>query len=100
MDPWQLSICFDRFVFSDVLSEFESVCNGLVSASASGSAEVLSAAILSAVATIQRLEQYDTAGGLRAQDHCKRSSAQTVTSMDNKGRSHTSRDITTAGSER
>jgi hypothetical protein len=36
---------FDRFVFSDVWSKFESVCNGFVSASSSGSAEMLSAAI-------------------------------------------------------
>jgi len=79
--PWQLSILFDRFVFSDVWSKFDSVCNGLVSAS--GSAEMLSAAILSAVATIQILEQFASEGGLRAEDYCKRSSAQTVASMDN-----------------
>jgi hypothetical protein len=85
VDPWKLSFPFDRSVFSDVWSEFESFCNGFVSASASASdnAEMLSAVILSAVAKIQRLQQYASEGGLRKQDRCKRSSAQTVTSIDN-----------------
>jgi hypothetical protein len=44
---------------------------------------MISAVILSALATIQGLEQYASEEGLRTQDHGKRSNAQTVVSMDN-----------------
>jgi hypothetical protein len=66
VDPWKLSVRFDRFVLNDVLSECESVYNGLVSASDSDSdsAAMISAVILSTVATIQGLQQYASEGGL------------------------------------
>jgi hypothetical protein len=73
VDPLILSVCFYHFEFSGVLSEFESVCNGLVSAS--DSAAMINVVIFSAVATNQGLQQNASEGGLRTQDHGKRSNA-------------------------
>ena len=59
MAPWQLSVCSYRFVPNDVRSKYDSVCNDLVSAtaSASDSAAMIRVVILSTAETIQRLQQ-------------------------------------------
>jgi hypothetical protein len=59
--PWQLRVRFYRFVPNDVRSKYDSVCNDLVSASASDSdsdcAAMIRAVILSTAETNQRLQQ-------------------------------------------
>jgi hypothetical protein len=55
--PWQLSVRFYRFVPNDVWSKYDSVCNDLISASASDSAVMIRAVILSTAETIQQLQQ-------------------------------------------
>jgi len=57
--------------------------NDLVSTSVNNSGVMINAVILSTVPTIQGFQQYASEGGLRTQDHVKRSNTPTVTAVDN-----------------
>jgi len=53
---FEFSVRFDRFVSNKAWSEYESVCNDLVSASDSDSTAMINTMILSTVALIQGLQ--------------------------------------------
>jgi hypothetical protein len=57
--------------------------NDLVSANVTDSDVMLSAVIVSTVPTIQGFQEYVSEGGLRTQDHGKRSNMPTVIAVDN-----------------